>query len=302
MKRNLILLFAFAFGSVAHAGSRSSVNYNIATDSADAGGTRMTSLNYTQDGCVGGIAGLAISSALAETVKQGYAGQLYDVTDLRLDSAGATTVNETGALQLGAWQFLDDSSLLAIEPNLVTWGVISGPVSGISPSGLVTAGTVYQDTAASVQGGFGGFVGKLNLTVLETLPDNFGSYAGDGLEDAWQVHWFGLNNPLAGPNVDPTGNGQSNLFNYIAGLDPTDVNARFVLTLELVPGQPTQKQVVFRPVVAGRTYVVKYRHDLDTAWTTLVGAVQNDAGAVRTVTDANAKEIQRFYQVEISKP
>ena len=59
--------------------------------------------------------------------------------------------------------------------------MLSGPVTGISPGGLTTAAAVYEDTAASVQGIFAGKTGNLNLTVLNTLPDNFGAYSGAGV-------------------------------------------------------------------------------------------------------------------------
>jgi len=54
--------------------------------------------------------------------------------------------------------------------------------------------------------------------VFDTIPDNFRSYAGDGLLDGWQVQYFGQNNPKAGPSVDATGTGQTNLFKCVAGL------------------------------------------------------------------------------------
>jgi hypothetical protein len=37
---------------------------------------------------------------------------------------------------------------------------------------------VYQDTAAIARGQWAGLTGDLALTVLDTIPDNFGSYAG----------------------------------------------------------------------------------------------------------------------------
>ena len=285
-----------------HAGPRTSANYNVPTDTTDGGGKRATSASYTNDGSAGGVTGLSTVAAPAETVKSGYVGQLYDVTGLVVN-AGGTTVNETGTLQLGAWQLLDDASFLAVSANAVTWGVVNGPLSGITSGGLATAGTVYQNTAATVQGTFGGFTGMLNLTVLDTIADNFGSYAGDGVGDDWQVGYFGLNNPDAGPNVDFDHTGQTNLFKWVAGLNPLDPNSRFLVNIAPVPGQSAQQRVLFSPRFTDRTYTVKYRTDLLTGtWQPLTTATQADNGAQRTVTDTSAIEGRKFYRVEIAKP
>ena len=305
MNTKSVLLFASAFGSIAaalHASPRTSASYGILTDSVDNGGQRTSSAAYTNDASIGGITGISIVAAPAQIAKSGYLGQLYDITALVLNSA-APTVNETATLQLAAWQFLDDTSFLAVPATTVSWGVVSGPVTGISLTGLATAGTVYQNTAATMQGAFGGFTGSLNLTVLDTIPDNFGSYAGDGLPDNWQVGFFGQDNPLAAPGADPSGNGQNNLFKYTAGLNPLDPTSRFVVSIAPVAGQPEQQRILFSPVVSGRTYTVKFRLDLIAGtWATLTGTTQADNGTQRTVTDTDASDPQRFYCIEITKP
>src|SRR5207244_2343194 len=43
---------------------------------------------------------------------------------------------------------------------------------------------------------------------------------GDGLPDAWQTRFFGLNGPNHGPNDDPDHDGASNLQEFRAGTDP----------------------------------------------------------------------------------
>ena len=301
--KTCIALFLALLTAASHAGPRTSANYSIATDTADAGGKRATSASYTNDGSAGGVAGLSTVAAPAETAKAGYIGQLYDVTGLMV--SGASSVNETATLQLAAWQFLDDTSLLAVSANSVAWGVVSGPVSGISVAGLATAGTVYQATAASVQGAFGGFTGTLNLTVLDTIPDNFGSYAGDGVGDDWQVQYFGQPpNANAGPAVDFDHTGQTNLFKYIAGLNPLDPASRFTLTVQSVPGQPAQKNLVFAPRLTDRTYTVTSRPALTTgSYVPLTNpSAPSDAGPQRTITDLGATGAAKFYRVEITKP
>ena len=296
-------LFLALLTAAALAGPRMSASYTVAADTADSGGKRTFSIAYTNDASIGGIGGISAAPAPAQTVKSGYIGQLFSVTGLVLNSA-APSVNETATLQLAAWQFLDDTSLLAVSGTSVVWLVVSGPITGISGAGLATAGTVPQNTVASVQGSFCGFTGTLNLSVLDTIPDNFVSYAGDGLPDDWQVLYFGQPpNANAAPNADPTGSGHTNLFKYIAGLNPLDVNSRFVVSSAPVAGQPGQMRLTFHPIVSGRTYTVKFRTDLATgSWLTLTGTTESNNGSERTVTDTAATGAQKFYHIEITKP
>ena len=213
-------LYLTLLTAAAHAGPRTSASYTIATDTVDAGGRRTTSASYTNDGSLSLVAGLSTVAAPAETAKHGYLGQLYDVTGLLL-SATPTTVNEGGTLQLGAAQLLDDATTLAVPAALVTWSVAAGPLTGIDTSGLVTAGNVYQNTAATAQGNYAGNLSTLALTVLNVNLDNFGAYAGDAIDDAWQVQYFGQPpNANAGPLVDADRDGQTNAFEYTVGLIP----------------------------------------------------------------------------------
>jgi hypothetical protein len=286
-----------------HAGPRSSASYSITTDTTDAGGRRATSADYTNDGSAGMVAGISTVASPTGTAKSGYVGQLYDVTGLIVNST-APSVNETATLQLAAWQLLDDATFLAVPATSVAWVVVSGPLTGIDASGLATAGTVYQNTAASVQGAFAGGIGSLDLTVLDSIADNFGAYGGDGLDDAWQVQYFGQPpNALAGPLADPDNDGQNNAFEFIAGLIPTDGTSVFRLRIEPVPGQPGQKKLIFSPRFTDRTYTVKARPDLLTgAFTPLGSSTFSDNAQERTVTDLDATGAMKFYQVEITRP
>jgi hypothetical protein len=186
----------------------------------------------------------------------------------------------------------------------VAWSVASGPLTGISASGLATAGAVYQNSAATAQGIYLGNTGTLALTVLNVNLDNFGAYAGDAIDDAWQVQYFGQPpNANAGPLVDPDGDGQTNAFEYTAGLNPTDATSVFRLRLEAVPAQPGQKRVIFSPRLTDRTYVVKAKPSLLTGTFTALGSSSfTDNAQERTVTDLNASGATKFYQVEIVKP
>ena len=288
----------------AHAGSRTSANYTIATETIDGGGRRSTSANFTNDGSVGLIAGVSSVAAPAETAKHGYNGQLYEVTGLLLSATPTTTVNEAGTLQLSAALLLDDATTLALPAASVTWSVASGFLKNIDANGVALAQLVYENSAATAQGNYAQYTSTLPLTVLNVNPDNYGPYQADGIDDAWQVQYFGQPpNALAGPNADPDGDGQSNLFEYVAGIVPTDPNSRFNLTIAPVPGQPTRKALSFTPVVAGRSYTITAKSPLTApTWSAITASAPSDNGTTRTITDLNASGTPKFYHVEITKP
>ena len=301
MKTSTFAILCLLSGGTALAGSRTSASYSILTDSVDAAGSRAVSANYTNAGSASVIAGTSTNTAPAETAKSGYAGQLFEVAGL-LVNAAEPNANEGASLQLAAWQLLDDATLLAVAPTSVTWGIVSGPVTGVSVAGLATAGLTYQNTSATVQGTFGGFTGSLNFTVLDSIPDNFGVYAGDGIGDNWQVQYFGQNNPLAAPALDPDGDGQTNQFEFTAGLVPNDPASVFHMSIAPVPSQPSRKNITFTPRLNGRTYTVQSRLTLGAQWQPLSSSTQSDNGNERTVTDLDATGVNKFYRVEITRP
>ncbi len=123
---------------------------------------------------------------------------------------------------------------------------------------------------------------------------------------AWQMQYFGCTTcPQAQAGVDSDGTGQNNFFKYVAGLNPTDTNSIFVFNIASVPNQPSSMNLIFSPVVAGRTYTPQFSTGLPSAgWaplnTTAAPPVTN--GVQVTLTDTNAIQPQEFYQIEISLP
>ena len=282
-----------------HAGPRSSGSYTVPADSADSAGGHAGSSSYSSDGSLGGIIGVSMVAAPAEMVKSGYIGQLYQVTALQL-AATPGTINESGTRQLGAVQVLDDATTLAVPAASIAWSVQSGPLTGISSSGLATAGLVGQTTAATLQGLYLGLSATLGLSVLDSIPDNFGTYAADGIPDSWQLQYFGANNPLAAPTADATGTGQNNLFKYTAGLNPTDPTSRFVTAVGTAASSHT---ITISPCLPDRTYTVQFSTDLGaTGWQPLTGATIQDNGQTRTVTDPDGTSLRKFYRVQVSFP
>ena len=274
----------------------------LTTGTTDGGGKRTTSANYTMDGSIGNIGG--VSSASAETAKDGYIGQLTEVVSVSVTSA-PNTVNETSTSQLSAMATLDDSTVSVLAGSDVGWNTAAYPLESIDANGLATATSVYATTNGTFSGLYLGGSGTGTVAVIDSNPDNFDSYAGDGLSDSWQVQYFGLPpNASAAPAADVDGTGQNNLFKYVAGLDPTNPASIFVLKIANVAGQPNQKSLIFNPIASGRTYMPQFRTNLISgAYANLTGF----SGPVTnvnqvTVTDLSATQTQKFYRIDVSLP
>ena len=198
---------------------------------------------------------------------------------------------------------IDDGTLLSVVPGgSITWSILSSPLSGIDANGLASAGIVAQNTPATIQGTLGPDTATLPVTVLNTIADNFGSYADDGLADDFQVQYFGYDNPLAAPNLDVDGDGQTNYFEWGTGLSPVDGGARFETELAVPDGQ---MPVTFGPCFPDRTYALLYSLDLSPgSWLPVPGAIMLplDASGFCTIIDPSPGNESRFYRVEIDFP
>lgn len=212
----VLLLLMLAIASPALAGT--SANYSLSPSANDHGGLRGTSASYTADfSHAPGVAGASADFAS----RSGYAGQLYDAIALDIIAPPAT-ISEGLTRQLAAALRWDDATTSPLAPESIAWSVQSGPLVSISASGLVTAANVYQNSAASLRGTHPLVSGTLVLTVLNTDLDNFAPYAGDRVDDAWQVQYFGLTGTSnTGPSDDSDGDGLSNLVEFAFGTVPT---------------------------------------------------------------------------------
>jgi hypothetical protein len=302
MKTSLFLtLIPVLIPMVAGATGRSAT-YQIPADTVDGGGERAVNSNAGLSNEAGfGTFAAAASVASGVINHSGYAGQLAGPTNLVV-TAAAIAVDELGRLQCTATAQLDDGSWLAITTSAARWSVPTGPASIGPASGLLTAQAVYQDTEAVVKAGYLGLGATLGLLIRDSLPDNFGSYAGDGLSDRWQVSHFGLNNPNALAGVDPDLDGQDNAYECKVGTSPTDPNSRLTLTISPVPGQPARRLVVVSPATPDRTYRLEYRDSLVAGDFIPLPAVATLSGGLVYLSDQWATNVQRFYRVAITTP
>ena len=281
----------------AHAAPRTSASYTITADTVRDGGTRATSTAYTNDGSAGGIVGISSVTTPAETAKAGYMAQLTEITALQL-AASPTTVNEGTTRQLTAAATMDDATTSALLATDVSWSVPSGPLTSISTSGLATAGTVYQNTAATAQGLYSGISGTLNLSVINVNTDDIPGYSGDGLDDAWQVQFFGLNNPNAAPLLDPDGDGHTNAFEDLAGINPTSAASFFRVTQSTLSANSFH--LTF-PTVLGRSYQLQSSANLANPWTSIGSPTAGTGGTMTVPVDVTGQP-KLFFRVAVGAP
>jgi hypothetical protein len=269
----------------------------------NAGGGPATAGNGVHYGSMGSLGAMASADLPPLLNKTGFIGQLYEIDSLQL-SAVPASVNEGATRQLTASQLLDDGTIIELDEMTVAWSVDNGPISAVSSSGVATAGLVYEDSMGTIEGVYAAEVGAIELLILNIDPDDYGSYAGDGLDDDWQVLYFGLSNPLAAPRVDADGDGQDNAFEFEIGVVPTDPLSRFRSKIESVPGFPGRASVTFSPRFSDRFYTLQSSLDLTPAsWIDVPSTTVSDDGLERTLTDiTDDGSTTKLYQVEVTRP
>lgn len=245
------------------------------------------------------------SSSGHYVLRGGFAGQLMDAASLSLAAtAPVEQVEERATLQLEARiRFDDDSTAPSPLPaGQVAWTVTAGPLTAAGNEGEVTAGSVYQDTPASVSARYLTLGGSLDITVTNRTNDDFDIYASDGLPDPWQVRYFGPRGIPGGSGADYDSDGLTNLQEFAFGTDPTQPSGGAVLwngSKLLAAGRPvpfaTNSPNGFRFravysrrkdfVAAGLSYTVEFSADLAT-WksSTSTPSVLADDGEIQVVS------------------
>jgi hypothetical protein len=268
--------------------------------SAGSGGiSAEISLGDESDGVPGG------TSALGVQARPNLVGQFYDVRGLSVFASPAT-VNERSSRQLAATATMDDATSLAVVADQVAWSESSAALAGISVAGLATAASVYQNTIATVHGTFQGIADPdgFDLTVLNTASDDFENYAADGIDDDWQVAWFGLPpNEDAAPAADPDADQQDNQLEFLSGFSPLDPMARFELRIVAVDRGSGTADLQLNRVIPDRTYTLKASPDLITPFAP-IGSLPpvTEPEPDKIIRDNSATAPRRFYLIEISKP
>ncbi len=252
--------------------TRSSASYEITLEATGINGKKLTSANYRIDSTVGATAaGISQDATPVYVVKGGPAAQLYDIVDLRI-TADPDPVDEGNATQLAAEAIADDDTKLEVASSEVGWSADTA-IDAITAEGLATSESVFEDTLVVITGSYLSVESVGDLTVANVNFDDFGTYAGDGLPDGWQVLHFGFDDPDAAPEVDPDKDGLENLIEF--ALDGVPVDAGSGIALLPVPtaepdGGDDFLTITFRKreSPAEVTYIVEVESDLSSeSWT-----------------------------------
>ena len=172
------------------------------------------------------------------------------------------------------------------DSNAVSWSAVAGPlqyqvevaeatnsaalqqsgwisVTNHTFSGLAANATYYYRACASVTHSSSIYAGPWSDWVWSTQMPVSTDSNGDGLPDWWEQMYFG-GATNANSLADSDGDGQSNLAEFIAGMNPTNAASRFVIHDAAVP---TNGQfIVYWDSVTGRVYSVQWKPSLTNAF------------------------------------
>lgn len=259
------------------------------------GNSRQTAL-YRLDDSVGGWT-LTTGSGTGDWIKPDFSGSLVEAVQLEVTSP-TPQIDEGESVQLASRVQADDGSFLA-GGITSTWMVLGGPLSS-SSDGWVTAQPVYQSSNAFVEAYGGGLSGQAVLLVRNSQLDNFGRYGADGVDDTWQVRYFGLDNPDGAPGADPDHDQQDNYHEFTAGTRPDLESEVFALDINRAADLV---EIGFGPMVTGRIYRVERDTDLTaTEWEGVTNLVPSTPGSFVYLSDPSSIEHVRFYRVRIDYP
>lgn len=199
------------------------------------------------------------------------------------DSSEIVPGNVRSRNQVVLWdRMLATTTLLSVS----TSGAPGNDRSGrpyISASGQVIA---FQSMASDLTPG--DYNDAQDLFIVKIDDDDSD---GDGMDDNWEVAYFG--DLSRDGNGDMDGDGSSDRHEFLAGTDPTNIGSVFrVLTLSRLG--TTGRTVIWSGNPSG-SYRVEYKDDLSSEWTTLPATITWSGGTGRA--DDPTPAARRFYRV-----
>jgi PKD repeat protein len=251
------------------------------------------------------------------------------LNDLNNTTPSATTVindivETTGANFTGSdhYPIFGDYQILVYQPPVASF--TATPTNGTAPltvalantstgavtNWLWTFGDGSTNTATTTNVTYT-FTNAGTYTITETVTGPLGSNSATQTivvltpYQAWQLQYFGCTNcSQAQPTADADGTGQDNYFKYVAGLNPTNPSSVFTFSIAAAPGQTGAMNLIYNPAVPGRIYTPAFATALVGPWsvltTTAAPPVTN--GTEVTLTDTNALQTQKYYEMEIFGP
>jgi hypothetical protein len=122
-----------------------------------------------------------------------------------------------------------------------------------------------------------------------------GDSDGDGLEDDWELAYFGTLGRDGSGDFD--GDGHTDRQEFSAGTDPTNRGSILrALTLTSFNGATT----ILWSASPGRTYQVQFKDDLNHGeWTDLAGLVTAHGSTASAVDPFNGTTAQKYYRITL---
>ena len=266
--------------------------YNLIQGSSVSGGNS-TSIAYSVDGTLGDIGG--ISSSGMYTGKNGYAGQLHDLVGIGV-SVATNQVPEEGSVQLILRERYDDYTLGSGLSGTPEWRVVAGPVLSVSTQNVAQIGVVFEDEIARIVAIYNSQTGGVNFVVFNVDGDNYGIYAEDGADDAWQVAYFGLDNPDGIGEVDPDGDRMNNTAEWIACSDPTNRASVF----KIIDYDFDSRVTVYFPSAVGRVYwLEKSTNIIEGSWEDLSEEGLLEGTGEILFLDVAMSETSAYFRVRV---
>ncbi len=266
------------------------------------GGTSSTSAHYQQTAYLSekapGVEPGEQSVKMLDTLD----AQQIQVIGLQI-VAGQAELNEGDSTEVEAYWTMDDATMAKIGSGTqVTWS----PMVATTAQTLLTTEPVPQDTELIVTAAAESFETAAAFLVKNVENDDFGLYAADGVDDAWQVRHFGLTNPDGHGDQDPDGDGLTNREEFEAGSDPNagapgntnpatpeiqwiDLrkNAEgYTLTFEATPNQ---------------TYEVQHSSDLTPGSWQTIQTLEPSEETARAIVISQTDVKEGFFRVVISE-
>ena len=168
-------------------------------------------------------------------------------------------------------------------PSLMQIKTLTVPNVGGSPASFIrwgADGLAFRTTAGQV------------FLIRDTSVND---HDWDGLDDAWEIQYFGSINGLGGgAGEDPDGDGMTNLDEFRAGTNPLD--PRSFLRISGVETTGGQHRISFPTATSRRYRVERTLTLLPGGWSTLADNLQGTGGTLE-VTDATSGNNAAFYRL-----
>lgn len=301
-------LFGAVFLCSAHAHEASGGDVRIVS-TIDSGGSVQSGGDVQITGFVGEPG--TVSSGGNVVARQGGNSMIYYATgfsvasdSLTINESGVTDTNSTRT-QLRGNVVYDDATLSTLDGAQVAWTApaTDSSLASISADGIAQAATVYQNTPANFVGSYGGIPATNQLMVVNVLPDNYGVWAGDTFNDAWEI----AQGMTGAVNPNAMNNGVPNWQLYAMGFSLTQP-APAVMASSVVTNGYLAVSYTRNPYAIGYVFTPQESGNLSVGFATMVNpvSVTNNSGGIDYITTRGSVPInatnRQFLRVRVAQP